>query len=92
MLKLSIWWCHKIWISKNLDFDFLENQKSFLEAATGGVLWKKVFLEISQSLQGNTCAGVSSQNSQENTSDRVSFLIKLQEPQACNFIKKETLA
>ena len=35
------------------------------EAATGGVLWKKVFLEISQ-------------NSQENTCVRVSFLIKLQ--------------
>ena len=38
---------------------------------------KKVFLEISQ-------------NSQENTCVRVSFLIKLQ-TQACNFIKKETL-
>ena len=37
----------------------------FWEAATRGVLWKKVFLEISQ-------------NSQENTCGRVSFLIKLQ--------------
>ena len=36
----------------------------FAEAATGGVLEEKVFLEISQKLQ-NTCA-------------RVSFLIKLQ--------------
>ena len=36
---------------------------------------KKVFLEISQNSQENTCA-------------RASFLIK---PQACNFIKKETL-
>ena len=35
------------------------------EAATRGVLWKKVFLEISQ-------------NSQENTCVRVSFSIKLQ--------------
>ena len=35
---------------------------------------RKVFLEISQNLQENTCA-------------RVSFLIKLQ---ACKFIKKET--
>ena len=35
------------------------------EAATGGVLSEKVFLEISQNLQENTCA-------------RVSFLIKLQ--------------
>ena len=39
---------------------------------------KKVFLEISQNLQENTCA-------------RVSFLIKLQAG-ACKFIKKETLA
>ena len=44
------------------------------EAATKSVLCKKMFLEISQ-------------NSQENTCTRVSFLIK-----ACNFIKKETLA
>ena len=35
------------------------------EAATVGVLWKKTFLEISQNTQENTCA-------------RVSFLIKLQ--------------
>ena len=35
------------------------------EAATGDVLWKKVFLGISQ-------------NSQENTCVRASFLIKLQ--------------
>ena len=35
------------------------------EAATGGVLLKKVFLEISQNSQENTCA-------------RDSFLIKLQ--------------
>ena len=39
---------------------------------------KKVFLEILQ-------------NSQENTCVRVSFLIKCR-PDACNFIKKETLA
>ena len=37
---------------------------------------KKIFLEISQDCQESTCA-------------RVSFLI---EPEACNFIKKETLA
>ena len=46
------------------------------EAATGGVLQKKAFLEISQ-------------NSQENTCTRDSFLIKLD---AWNFIKKESLA
>ena len=48
------------------------------EATTRGVLWKKVFLEISQNSQEDTCA-------------RVSFLINLQAP-ACNLIKKETLA
>ena len=58
------------------------------EAATRGVLCKKVFLEISENLQENTCA-------------TASFLIKLQalffnkvvglRPEACNFIKKETL-
>ena len=39
---------------------------------------KKVFLKISQNSQENTCA-------------RVSFLTKLQ-ASVCNFIKKETLA
>ena len=48
------------------------------EAASGGVLWKKVLLKMSRNLQ-------------ENTSARVSFLIKLRPP-ICNFIKKETLA
>ena len=31
----------------------------YSEAATGGVLLKKVFLDISQNSQGNTCARVS---------------------------------
>ena len=35
------------------------------EASTGGVLWKKMFLKISQNSQGITCA-------------KVSFLINLQ--------------
>ena len=48
------------------------------EEATGGVLYEKVVLE-------------NSQNSQENTCTRVSFLIKLQ-VEACNLIEKETLA
>ena len=30
-----------------------------IEAATGGVLYKKVFLQISQNFQENTCASVS---------------------------------
>ena len=42
-----------------------EKYMIFTEAATRGVLQEKVFLGISQ-------------NSQENTCDRVSFLIKLQ--------------
>ena len=41
------------------------------------IFWKKVLLDISQ-------------NSQESTSARVSFLIKFQP--AYNFIEKETLA
>ena len=47
------------------------------EAATEGVLSKKMFLEFSKNSLENICA-------------RVSLLIKL--PKACNFIKMETLA
>ena len=53
-----------------------ESDMGNTESATGGVLYKKMFLKISINLQENTCA-------------RVSFLIKLL---ACNFIKRETLA
>ena len=49
-----------------------------IEAAYRGVLYKKVFLEISQNSQENTCA-------------RASFLIKLQTTPA-TLIKKESLA
>ena len=48
------------------------------EAATGGVLQKKVFYEISQNSQENTCARV--------------FLNKVAGLKDCNFIKKGTLA
>ena len=52
---------------------------------------KKVFLEISQNSQENTCAKVYFLiKLQADTCVRVSFLIKLQA--ACIFIKKETLA
>ena len=54
----------------------LKNFAIFAEAATRRVLWKKVFFEISQNSQENTCA-------------RVSFLIRLQ---VSNFIKREALA
>ena len=47
------------------------------EAVLQGCSVKKVFLEISQNSQESTCA-------------RVSFLMKMQD-KACNFIKKETL-
>ena len=48
-----------------------------IEAVAQTCSVKKVFLEISQNSQENTCA-------------RVSFFIKLQ-GSACQFIKKETL-
>ena len=56
-----------------------------LEEVEKSLSIKKVFWEISQ-------------NSQESTCTRVSFLIKLQasglqrRPQVCNFLKKQTLA
>ena len=53
-------------------------RRANVEAVVRRCSVKKVFLEISQ-------------NWQENTSARVSFLIKLQ-AEVCNFIKKETLA
>ena len=52
------------------------SQLLITEAATGGVLQKKIFLETSQNSQEKTCA-------------TVSFLIKLQ---TSNFVKKETPA
>ena len=56
----------------------LQEKDQETEVATGNNLWEKaVFLEISENSQENTCA-------------RVSFLIKLL-AEACNFIKKETL-
>ena len=62
------------------DKGFTSASSSFymLEAVTRGDLYKKVFLKFSQNSQENTCA-------------RASFLIKLQ-AETCNFISKETLA
>ena len=51
--------------------------RNFPEAATRGVLCKKVFLEISQ-------------NSQENTCVRVSFLIKLQRCRPATLLKRDS--
>ena len=47
------------------------------EAATGDVFIKKVFLNISQNSQENTCLGDS--------------FSKKSRPQTCNFAKKESL-
>ena len=55
-------------------YQHLINLQLDAEAATGGVLWEKVLLEISENSQENTCASAS-------------FLMKLQAP-VCNFIKK----
>ena len=60
-----------------LTYDNLVNL-GLAEAVARRCFVKKVFLEISR-------------NSQENTCTRVSFLIKSQ-AEACNFIKKQTLA
>ena len=60
---------HKIYLN--------DLNKQDLKAATRGRLCEKVFLEISQNLQENSCV-------------RISFFMKLQE--ACNFILKRTLA
>ena len=69
-LHFLMWPCSKMYIKKV--FHMLAYQLLLAtailwsaEAATGGVLLKKVFLEILQNSQENTCA-------------RVSFLIKLQ--------------
>ena len=40
---LGIWWCHDIWISENLKFDYLKNKKSFQSEI-------KTFLPVSQVL------------------------------------------
>ena len=36
----------------------LQHQMKHSETATGGILYKKLFLEISQNSQENTCVGV----------------------------------
>ena len=67
---------HVIWIKQNLSLEITEIslQNQVVEAVVQRCSVKKVFLKILQI-------------SQENTSARVSFLIKLQES-----IRKETLA
>ena len=68
-----IYWCGHF-VERTVSAEF----RAVTDAATRGVLWKKVFLEISQNSQENTCA-------------RVSFLIKLQ-GSGLQLFKKETLA
>ena len=62
----------------NIKDKFLASGILYTEAVTLSCSVRKVFLEILQNSQGNTCA-------------RVSSLIKLQ-AESCNFIKKETVA
>ena len=52
VISSSLWWGGQFYSSRYLIFH------QFSEAATGGVLLKKVFLEISQNSQENTCARV----------------------------------
>ena len=68
--------CYLLFFHSKNPAQVMKNSFYLIQAVTRCVLWKKVFLEISQNSQENTCA-------------RASFLIKLQ---ACNFIKTETLA
>ena len=58
-------WSLKFIVLALLPLIILMSKNEVTETATGGVLQEKVFLEISQNSQENTCA-------------RVSFLIKLQ--------------
>ena len=51
-------------LMENIKDELINRYKPSTVAATGDVLWEKVFLEILQNLQGNTCV-------------RDSFLIKL---------------
>ena len=73
---------HKQVIRKLCQVVFFAIQRSTVvhcyqaEAATGGVLLRKVFLKISEKLQENTCA-------------RVSFLIKLQVSGLQLYLKKD---
>ena len=67
-LHFCRYYCHrkllfyltKWYFSTNLIFRLVNTYFLFsAKAATTGVLWKKVFLEISQNSQENTCARVS---------------------------------
>ena len=49
---------HKFFIVYNKTYDHDQFMTINLEAATRGILWKKVFLGISQNAQENTCARV----------------------------------
>ena len=61
-----------------------------IEAATNGVLLKKMFLNISQISQENTCVGVSFLKFRPLFQSL--FFNKVAGPCVWNFIKKETLA
>ena len=70
LIKLQAYGCKKETLAQAFSCEFSEISKntfftehlrttasafSFSETATGGALWKKVFLKISQNSQENTC-------------------------------------
>ena len=78
IVAASITWYYCLYIAQNWSFTWrISSTMSRISHQRCSI--KKGFLKISQKFTENTCA-------------RVSFLIKLKEPEACNFIKKETLA
>ena len=78
IVAASITWYYCLYIAQNWSFTWrISSTMSRISHQRCSI--KKGFLKISQKFTENTCA-------------RVSFLIKLKEPEACNFIQKETLA
>ena len=73
-----LWTQDVIWMYTRRSKTLWTSSKRLTKAGIRSCSVKKVFLEILQNLQKNTCV-------------KVSFLITLQ-VSACNFIKKETLA
>ena len=74
IIAASITWYYCHYIAQNWSFTWrISSTMSRISHQRCSI--KKGFLKISQKFTENTCA-------------RVSFLIKLKEPEACNFIKK----
>ena len=93
-VKEILWICrllkyHQLRISRQIFISLEIILNVFTEAVTRGVFSEKVFLEILQNSQENTCARVSFLiKLQENTCARVSFLIKLQAAPRFNVLEQ----